>query len=1152
MANFFTNENTEKVLNATGQYGFVAEGLSPTMIDDHLVESGDVLGKLGSSMPTPFARLFLYSVAFAQVNSEESLAQGQGHYGIKDSITGIRVPSVYHHLVGECLDMLELIFKYGDNEMFHVTPWNFSNACDALDVSKTPGHRELGVALRAAHQSTVLKEVNDIYLFSWGYSEIDRVYLGGTSPISLVYASANLRRDLLSKGLTFVGDAGNQLFSENPTPLHKRSDKFREFMYRYQLNDINTRIITFEGLSNLDKYISDSGDHYDSMLKGKVAHNNNYVGVKNLQSQGNTITSAGISLYMSDNTVDLSNSDYVIKPTVEGPYKEWVNEIEKIYPTPLALIQQGIDGAIYGAGRKWNSGTDKIPATLPDEISIRKLPGFGQVYPYLTIDDFLESKIIEVSYNLDSNRFFTGCKGKISHLLPLKKEFFKFFKISDLVKDNGEFTDMMTITEDDNEEVTVKLRIPLANGRSLVYYRRYDKEHKIDCYDMENTFDFAIFPFYRVISADNNVADNNVYNIMFGKTLEKVDLHFYKVENLNNKPGNVELNNVSIDVRNAGKAGKISTSHINVPSAFDFFDLSVNGVNALIIPLFGLVDLNQSTKIISFCIDFGTTNTHVAYAIKPVNDSLITIDDIHSLDITSKDQQVVNFHNEQGVAEFNDFPTAFKREFVPVFILADTENIQGIQFPMRTTTCQVNTPTANLKMFANTNIGFNYNEELISDNDLTASCAYYTNIKWDLNDTKSEERVREYFKEMLWIMKNKAFLNGANDDFKVVVTYPQSMREKEAQNLKDVWIQAKEELKCNKIKIEFKYESITPYYAYLSDLGFGDPYANIDIGGGTTDILYVNPITKESISLSAFFAANDLWNDGADERPTPKSNGFLAYYENSKEYRDMSVKDKTNYENAKRISTRSSDVISYLFSHDDETKISRAISRSPEMMELLVVHFSSLIYYLAYAVDLSELACPVNITFTGMGSKYIKLISSNESKIAELVMAIFAFYGKQMANEAFQKKVNVKFAPQPKVITAKGGLIVSGHTRPITPESLVIYGFEGEDGSKTLRYENIKECIGEVNKFYKGFVELFNDEAFFDVLSDLDNPLSDDLGATLLLHSTNSVNVMLDSLDSKSPRCKVNEPLFFWPLKDALYQVGKKKAQKLFTNSRNN
>lgn len=62
-------------------------------------------------------------------------------------------------------------------------------------------------------------------------------------------------------------------------------------------------------------------------------------------------------------------------------------------------------------------------------------------------------------------------------------------------------------------------------------------------------------------------------------------------------------------------------------------------------------------------------------------------------------------------------------------------------------------------------------------------------------------------------------------------------------------------------------------------MNYGEPYANIDIGGGTTDILYVNPTTKEANVYSAFFAANDLWNDGLDRVASSyKANGFLKYY----------------------------------------------------------------------------------------------------------------------------------------------------------------------------------------------------------------------------------------------------------------------------------
>ena len=105
-------------LNATGHYGFVQRGhVDGSKIADKLFEYGDSINKMGTSIPTPYARLYLFDSAFKQLNSyfnsqEEDLKQ-VSYEGVINN-EGNTVPTAYHFLVSECLDMLELIFKYGD------------------------------------------------------------------------------------------------------------------------------------------------------------------------------------------------------------------------------------------------------------------------------------------------------------------------------------------------------------------------------------------------------------------------------------------------------------------------------------------------------------------------------------------------------------------------------------------------------------------------------------------------------------------------------------------------------------------------------------------------------------------------------------------------------------------------------------------------------------------------------------------------------------------------------------------------------------------------------------------------------------------------------------------------------------------------------
>ena len=1118
-SNFFTNENPTITVNSSGSYGIINSSIEPTHINDGLTERGAGLGKLGSSMPSPLARLFLFSAALREVNDLEGRNPGDGHIG-KINDDGNIEPTPYHDLVGEMLDMLEFVFKYGDEPDFHVKRWDLGIECDALEKSSVKAHTQLASALRSAFEFGVLQN-QPIYLFKWK----DKV-IGGTSPISLVYTSANLKTALNKFQPT--GDAANVLFSNQAVPLHLRDKAFKEYLYRLKFTDLSA-IATNEPLYQLSKYIQDSGANYDPDLYHKVTANpTDYKNVKNLQTQGANVKVAGVQLRVSDHTIYINpdTSDYILKPSVDI-YKHG-NVMTK---TPMVLTKYGVDGLKYAAGRPWQPNSDRIDKVLIKDINDRKLPGFGQVkYPFLTVSDFFEDKVIEVSYEINKDRFFTGCTKEINFLLPLKKVFFEYFSLNDLVDANGNYTDMLVVEyNEERAKLVVQLNLPLVNGHQICLHKTYDTSEqspeKLDCYDSSKTFDFAIFPFYR-LEPDTS---HNIYNIMVGNTIDGISFKFFEPE----------LNKVDMSCKSEtrhrtlkGNNSQLSTDHIRVKS-FSFMELEIPSegkeVRALILPIFKKVNSNPAaaTEDFTFSLDFGTTNTHVAYA-KVKHGMPFGHAQIQAFDYNDNDTQMVMFNNKEGAREFGAFATALKRELVPA-VLGDV-----IKFPMRTTTYQVAGRPGRLDMFYNTNIGFNYGE------DISRSSDYKTNIKWDRFDGNANERMSTFFAQMLWMMKNKSILNNGSDKFILVVTYPISMRPNDLNNFKTAWVNAKNEVQSN-VDIRYRTESVAPYYSYLAQLQYGEPYANMDIGGGTTDILYVNPFSGETSVFSAFFAANDLWNDGIDRvNRASKANGFVRFYNSVQS--GMLGDKRSDVDAVINNASSSADIISYLFANDDWSKLSNTIRRSPKMMQLPVIHFSALAFYMAYALHMAEVEVPKNLSFTGMGSKYIKLISSAESDISMLVNAIFSYAGKVLNNTKLtEASVKVSFAPNPKEVTAIGALISLNYNKAINPSEDTYFGFEEEEPGKVMHYQDVtQEVQDSVVKLFRKFTSMFSDSVVLDVLSDLGYSVDSDITNKLSQYAVQSLRQMKDSSsEGQKTTDKLKEPMFFWPLKNSLYILGK-------------
>ena len=1130
--NFFTNEDpsNQTSQNTTGSYGIINGSVDSARINDGLSEQGTRLGKLGSSIPSPMARLFLFTAALNEVNHVESAHPGTGHF---DATNPQKSPTQYDIIVGELLDMLEFIFKYGDDPDFHVKRWDLDSECTALERSRNNAHSNLASALRSAFDFASLMG-HPIYIFKWGDDEKSEV-IGGSSPISLVYTSANLKTVLSKKSLSFTGNAGNRLFADQAVPLHQRDEAFREYLYRLRLTDM-IGVAPGNPLYHLSLYIQHSATNYDNVLDVMVTANPGaFHDVKKVQSQGADVTVAGVQLRMTDHTVYINpnTTGYLLKPTSDVYMRGDINK-----DLPLILTKYGVTGLTYAIGREWNPDSDKIDEVLPRDIYDRHLPGLGRntKYPFLTVSDFFEDKVIEVSYQVNKSRFFTGCAKEISFLLPLKEVFFDYFNLSDLVDANGQYTDMLTVEHDeDHKKLTVQLHLPLVNGHTITLHKTYDTSYesrdKLDCYDGANTFDFSVFPFYRLEPDMVNNVSHNVYNVMIGATVDDVSMTFHEPRNA---VGSDEVTKKDM-LRTPRQGNSLSTTHIRVNGAFTYIKLTVGEVSALVLPIFKKVSNNPAMAVseYTFSIDFGTTNTHVSY-VKTKQGDPFGHADVKTFAYDESDTQMVMFNNNEGTREFGAFATAVKRELVPQAIGAN----EAVKFPMRTATYQVVGTPITLEMFFNTNIGFNYGE------DISRSSDYKTNIKWDRFDILANDRIKTFFAQMLWMMKNKSVLNDCTDTFNLVVTYPLSMRPNDFQDFKQAWNDAINNVQCN-VTVRYRTESVAPYYSYLTQLNYGTAYANMDIGGGTTDILYINPVTNEKRSFSAFFAANDLWNDGLDKvSQAAKANGFKMYYYEIR--KDDLGNRRAEVDNVIQAARSSADIVSYLFANDSWSRFSDTLKGSPKMMQLLAIHFSALTFYVAYSLHMAEVDAPKNLSFTGMGSKYINLLSSAVTDISRLINAIFHYAGKVLNNSKLQQAdIKVSFAPNPKEVTATGALLSLNYAGAINPDEDTFLGYEDEDPGKTFRYKNITADVQDsVIRLFGKFTDMFKDETVSDALSDMDCGVDADVQQKLRTYAVPSFTKMKDnSLQGAGPNVKLTEPMFFWPLKDALYVIGKELAQ---------
>ena len=141
--------------------------------------------------------------------------------------------------------------------------------------------------------------------------------------------------------------------------------------------------------------------------------------------------------------------------------------------------------------------------------------------------------------------------------------------------------------------------------------------------------------------------------------------------------------------------------------------------------------------------------------------------------------------------------------------------------------------------------------------------------------------------------------------------------------------------------------------------------------------------------------------------------------------------------------------------------------------------------------------------------------------------------------------VKVSFAPNPKEVTAIGALISLNYAKAINPSEDTYFGFEEEEPGKVLRYQDVNaEVQDSVVRLFRKFTEMFKNENILDVLSDLGYSVDNEITSKLSNYAVQSLRQMKDSSsEGQKPTDKLKEPMFFWPLKNSLYIIGKELAE---------
>ena len=1147
---FRIHENTAKVALQNWQPSNFIDGTMASTIDTTTAPH-----KMGTSIPNFFARVHLFKQAFNDMKNVHSHTQN--------------TPKA--KLLTVCWDMLEFLFQHGNSANLKVCRWDASEQINYLKLSGKPEHQNLANYLQ--DEIKAKPELQVIYLFYWtnattsGQSKIHLI--GGTSPYTMVFTSPNWTRNMAECGWTFNRLDGSAMFDGGVHAFAARAPKFKDWV-------LSTYLAYSGGFA-----ARDFTDTLSALLGAGLpphAMQLNSLSIPERPAQfltwytplqdvkGTQVTIHNGTVPLAYEPVSLTTSDYQIECTSDR-YKNYTYEgAAVVLQTPLVLNEGGIPGAKYVGDTPWNPATCQIhEAALTDDLHLRSLPGgMGIQYPFLTAKDFLEDKLIRLPYAIDSKRFLTAFDGNSRYLLPLKSRFFDFFNISDLEnivghQGGGKALKLLSLEPCGAEGMQVTLRIPVSHQAPGATHHSFIELRKVyaasDIVSQQGQFEVGIFPFYRC----TDDPQHNQYAVAL--YANDIALEFTAYDTTSQQP---------VDVHSTLRTSNqtiLSTTYYEVDQAFDYVAVCINDTKenvkakGLILPRFYQPDyqVKAAGAGMKAAVDFGTSNTHIAVMSPGHTPEPFSISSMVTFLSASSDYSAAAIDAE---LLSNVMATQYPREYVPGVI---GQGNSKFAFPMRTTTCEVKNfaTIPNPRLFGHISPGFNFlSEQYVGVDDWT----YDTNLKWafetDPASIPYKNRIINYFKSLLWMIKSKSLLEGHGLPGTVYITFPEVMLATVKNQLINCWQEAfaalhlpyEDEVDAGGTVIK-RYlvvdsESLAPYHAMASTV-MGSSFMNIDIGGGTSDILYVvknGGTIVATYFTSTKFAANDLWGDGFSVAAggaalrTNCDNGFKSYMDGMVTGSGIDLASQSAYKTfADQIAKNSADIMGYLFKNDKTFNTEAKIAEQKNLFSLIFVHYAAVIYNVARILKKKKLPIPEVLSFTGMGSKYTRLIAPQDAELTELTRILLQLFT-VTDDQEFPKTFCVKRPGAAKEMTANGALAVTGLAAGFVasnPQNVNDYGFDTE---QTLTYADVSK--DEVRKAvlveYEHFIDLIRGSQEF----------------RNYLHSKFALTIcdsLLDDLKNKAEasynnysgmaaghaQVNVTETLFFWPLKHALYEVSK-------------
>ncbi|MBL4586902.1 MAG: cell division FtsA domain-containing protein [Flavobacteriales bacterium] len=886
------NQTTPELLwNAYDGNPFDEDGISDIRSDMENVEIPV------TSIPSPFSQMHLFATAFSHVNTEYKEAKdGKIEKSAEDVLNE---KSTYNRAISDCLDLFEILYSYeilslGDN--ITIRTWD-KNELKRLKASGHTGQKTFAETLEVYGNSYSddprfydpkadkdAKKAFDQFILIYFN---DRILAAG-SPLTGFFFNRE-------KGAPKIKKHDGKEFFSTIIPLYRRDIEFQIFLSIF----FGGNAKAVKSFSELNKYrINNNEVGNNEKLQNIVVRLDN-LGAEAVpeeyQDKFKLLNIGGNSpLYLLGESEEMQ---YLYKAVKSGEKKDKASKSDYAIKTsktlsnpPLALIEGSkkkhwklLDGPL-------EENID-LRKDLAVDVAKRKLPGTTVSYPYLQQGDLFADHLIQLRYDVNEERFwaFDDQDNDTSELknilLPIKPAYFKYFTLKDLKK-------QLFIERQNSGSVVVKLNIPVRgdDGAGVITFRKKfsktinpadEKMSPENGAIINSSLGFGIYPFFRVDKAEYN----DQYKILqYCDENEKVHCDFIR-EDLSSDRYQSVTSKHEVE-RTRKEEGQLYKSKYTELSVFEYgdnagtkieeeditFDMVVVKVSdandavaaqGIIFPNFpdseSMISI-QKNSMSKIAFDIGTSNSYVAWSAGEEDEAF----DIDTYDSSSKSEglHLALLHKPEyddfkgsSVYDFNSKNNDILRfpqlaEFLPSLIGSADEFSLPLPTVINVDNDADPADRKKLSTLINVNIPFGYGFQALRTHGAQGMVLdqLFSNLKWAVSkklDKSAMNRLFLFIDQLGWMARNKILSQGLDPSQTEVIWFkPLSMGVDQRGAFTEIWNEVYDKYfgkkKDKKRKITSVTESWAPFFSQKQAFGAGEVYMNIDIGGGTTDILIFN------------------------------------------------------------------------------------------------------------------------------------------------------------------------------------------------------------------------------------------------------------------------------------------------------------------------